>query len=321
LKKSAAGAIIFSDDAVELGAELVLEHGGLQADHGAAEHLRLQADLVRRQHDADRAERIGANHHEIGVDGLNRAHDRRVVRRARRIGLVVENLEAVCLGIRARAFAGVAGKFRVLGHERDGRGLRILRRGGLEKSLGERLLGRRAGRKHREVLRISELGVHVEREQADEGLALLHHDRHRRRDHVGRVAAEHEVGLVDIEQLGVDARHRRRIALVVVVHELDRTPEQPALGVGLFLPDLHAEERLLAVGGEGAGQRHPETDGDRLAGRRLGAGRSHRRRESGGREERGDNASAFQSCKHGVLQLVQVDQGFLTIPWLGASSE
>jgi len=36
------------------------------------------------------------------------------------------------------------------------------------------------------------------------------------RDHVGGVAAEHEVDLVDIEQLGIDARHRRRIALVIV---------------------------------------------------------------------------------------------------------
>ena len=58
------------------------------------------------------------------------------------------------------------------------------------------------------------------------------------------------------------------LALVIVIDELDRTPEQAALGVDLFFPDLHAEQRLLAVGGERTGERHGETDLDRLA---LGA--------------------------------------------------
>ena len=120
--------------------------------------------------------------------------------------------------------------------------------------------------------------VHVEREQADERLALLHHDRHRRRDHVGGVAADHEIDFVDVDQLGVDARHRRRIALVIVVNELDRTPEQAALGVDLLFPDLHAEQRLLAVGGERTGQRHAEADLDRLARLRLRGADEHQRR-------------------------------------------
>jgi hypothetical protein len=46
--------------------------------------------------------------------------------------------------------------------------------------------------------------------------------------------------------------------LIIVIDELDRPPEQTAFGVGLFLPNLHAEQRLLAVGGERTGQRHPE---------------------------------------------------------------
>src|SRR5260221_1051816 len=45
-----------------------------------------------------------------------------------------------------------------------------------------------------------------------------------------------------------------------VIDELDWTPEQAALGVDLLLPDLHAEQRLLAVGREPTGQRHGEAD-------------------------------------------------------------
>ena len=46
----------------------------------------------------------------------------------------------------------------------------------------------------------------------------------------GGVAADHEIDLVDVEQLGVDAGNRRGIGLVVVVDELDLAAEQPALG-------------------------------------------------------------------------------------------
>ncbi len=106
--------------------------------------------------------------------------------------------------------------------------------------------------------------VHIERKQADEGLTLLHDDRQGRRDHVGGVAADHEIDFVDVEQLGVDAGHRRRIALVIVVDELDRASEQSAFGVYFFFPDFHAQKRLLAVGGERTSLRHTEADLDRL---------------------------------------------------------
>ena len=61
-----------------------------------------------------------------------------------------------------------------------------------------------------------------------------------------------------------------RTVIVVVVSrvssaELDAT----AALVDLIFPDLHAEQRLLAVGGERAGQRHAEADLDGLAGLRL----------------------------------------------------
>jgi ATP dependent DNA ligase domain len=64
------------DPAVEHGAELRLERGRLHAHHGAADHLRLEADLVDGLHYADRIRRIGAHHHEIRIGGRNGAHDR-----------------------------------------------------------------------------------------------------------------------------------------------------------------------------------------------------------------------------------------------------
>ena len=48
---------------------------------------------------------------------------------------------------------------------------------------------------------------------------------------VGAVAGDDEIDLVDVEQLGVDARHGRRVGLVVVVDELDLAAEQAALRV------------------------------------------------------------------------------------------
>ena len=235
------------DDAVELGLELVLEHGRLQSDHGAAHHLRLQAELVGGQRQADRAQRIGADHHEIRIGRLDGADDRREVGRVRRIGLVVDALEAVLFHVGPGAVGGVVREVGVLGRDRDGLRLRILRGRDLEEALGEGFLRRRAGRQHREIFRIVKLAVGVEREQADEDLAPLHGDRNGRRHHIGRVAGDDEVDFVDVEQLGVDAGNGRRIGLVVVIHQLDLAAEQAAFGIDFFLPNLGAEQRLLAV--------------------------------------------------------------------------
>ncbi len=126
--------------------------------------------------------------------------------------------------------------------------LGILRGRDLEESLGEGRLRVGPRRDHGEELVVLELVVHIEPEQDDEQLALLHDDGHRRRRHVGGVGPEHQVDLVDVDELRVDAGNGGGIGLVVVVDELDLPPEEPALGVDLLLPDLHAEQRLLAVG-------------------------------------------------------------------------
>ena len=179
--------------------------------------------------------------------------------------------------------------------------LGILRRRDLEEAFGEGLLRRRARRQHREIFRIVEFAVGIEREQADEGLVLLHDDRNGRRHHVGRIGADDEVDFVDVEQLGVDARHRRRIGLIVVIDQLHRPAEQAALGVDFLFPDLGAEQRLLAVGGERAGQRHAEADLDRVLGlrRRRQRRRGEARRKQYGAEGAG-NAAAGYSSSHGV---------------------
>ena len=159
-------------------------------------------------------------------------------------------------------------------------------------------LGIRPVRDHREEPVVFELGVHTEPEQDDEQLLLLHDHRHggSRRD--GGIGADDQIDFVDVEQLGVDARHRRGLALVVVIDELDRAPEQAALGVDLLLPDLHAEQRLLAVRRQRAGQRHGEADLDRLARRAPAPWRA----PNGGRERRRrrtrQHAPPVQSSNH-----------------------
>jgi hypothetical protein len=122
-----------------------------------------------------------------------------------------------------------------------------------------------------------ERAVGGEREQADEGLAVLHGDRNRRRHHVGRIAADDQIDFVHVEKLGVDAGHGRRIALVVVVDEFDRTPQQSAGGIDVVLPDLHRNQGRFAVRGERSALRHGKTDGDRIGGaRRQGRGEGQR---------------------------------------------
>src|SRR2546429_190805 len=74
--------------------------------------------------------------------------------------------------------------------------------------------------------------------------------------HVGAVAADDQVDLVYVEQLGVDARYCRRIGLIVIIDELHGTAEQPAFGIGILFPNLLGEQRGLAVGRKPARPRH-----------------------------------------------------------------
>jgi hypothetical protein len=104
-------------------------------------------------------------------------------------------------------------------------------------------------------------------------LVVLHDHRHRRRYHVGGIGTEDQVDFVDGDELGVDAGHIRRVALVVIIDKLDRPPEQPALGVDVVAPKAKCNQKLLAVLRHAAGHGHAEADLDRLTGgsRRLRA--------------------------------------------------
>jgi hypothetical protein len=118
----------------------------------------------------------------------------------------------------------------------------------------------------------------------------------------GPVGNIEKFDFVDVEKLRVDLRHRGGFRLIVVVDELDGPAEQAALGVGFFLPDLGAEEGLLAIGRQRAGERHAEADFDRLAA--LRGSRRGSRGESGGDKSRADHAGNAAPCDaiiHGFL--------------------
>jgi hypothetical protein len=110
-------------------------------------------------------------------------------------------------------------------------------------------------------------------------------DRHRRHDQIGAIARNQQVDLVDVDQLRVDARHQRGIALVVVIDQLDRPAEQTALGIDLVFPNLESEQPGLANDGERTGQLHAEAN---LDGLRCARGRRVPREErrQGGCSER-----------------------------------
>jgi hypothetical protein len=70
--------------------------------------------------------------------------------------------------------------------------------------------------------------------------------------------------------------------------------EQAAFLVDLFLPDLQAEQRLLAVRRQWAGERHGKADLDRLARLRVRrTGQRHRRNRRAGQQ-----GQELQASKH-----------------------
>ena len=223
-----------------------------------------EADFADRTQDADRVGRIGGDVDQIRLGRLHRANDRREVDRGRRIGPVVDDVDPSRLGVLARAFRRLVLEFGVGGDDRDRLRLRVLRRRQIEPALGEGLHRLGAEGQHREVFRIMELVVGRQREQAEEQPVVRDRDRHRRHDKIGAVARNQQVDLVDVDQLRVDGRHQRRVALVVVIDQLDRPAEQAALGIDLVFPDLESEQPGLADDRKRAGQFHAEADLDRL---------------------------------------------------------
>jgi AcrR family transcriptional regulator len=122
------GEILAHDQAVRHGAELDLDRRHQQANHRAAHYLRRQPCLVGGADDADVVRRIGADIDYIRIAGPHRAHHRREIGCARRIALVIDDLEAVLLDFLAGAVGGALGELGVGGEHRDGLWLGFLYR-------------------------------------------------------------------------------------------------------------------------------------------------------------------------------------------------
>ena len=82
-------------------------------------------------------ERIGADHDDIGICRLDRAHHRGEVGGRRWVSLVVNDLESVLLGIRSRTLARVVGELRVRRHQRRGLRFRVLHSSDLKEAVGK----------------------------------------------------------------------------------------------------------------------------------------------------------------------------------------
>ena len=266
-------------DAVELFAQLLHERRVLHSDHCSTEQLGLQADFGCRPNEADGIGRVGRKQNHVGAGRLDGAHDRRVVDCRRRIAAVVHDFEIVLFRVLARADQHVVGELGVGADQRHGLRLRLERFGGREEVVRQHAFGIRTERCALEIARILELRIRAQREKHHDQLLALDDERHRRDDEVRRMAHQ-QVDLIDIDQLRVDAGYGRGVGLVVVVDELDRTAEQPALRVDLLGPDLLGHQMGLARGGEPAGERYAKADLDRLLRlrRKERAGQCHRRR-------------------------------------------
>ena len=273
------------DDAVQQRSEVLLNGSKLQPDHAATEELGLQANLARRLHDADRIRRVARDVNDLRTGRLDRAHDRRVVRRCRREGLVVDDVQAELLRVGARARGRVEREFVVRGDDRDRLRLGILRHRQVKEALRPVELRIGPRRHDLEVAVVLEFLVRRQSEQRREHQLLAHDDRHRRDDQVGAVARHHQVDLVDIEQLGVDAGDVRPLGRVVVIDELDRPAEQAALFVDVIAPDFHRDQRAFAGAGEAACQRHAEADLDRFRLRHCAGTRQRHKYKRGERSQ------------------------------------
>ena len=110
---------LHDDEAVKNRTKLRLDRRDQQSDHGAAEHFRLEPDLVRSPDNADCVRRIRGYEHDIGICGLNGAHGRCKIRGRRGIALVINDLETVSRSVLARAVCRGARELGVARQHRD----------------------------------------------------------------------------------------------------------------------------------------------------------------------------------------------------------
>src|SRR5262249_15283994 len=114
---------------------------------------------------------------------------------------------------------------------------------------------------------------------------------------------DNEVAFVQLDELRVNRRDRRRVGLVVIMDQLDLAAEEAAFGVGFLLPNLGAEQRLLAVGRQRTSQRHAEADLDGVAALRTGGDNTSCPRNPSGSDSSVTRAPG-DATSHGFLQKV-----------------
>jgi hypothetical protein len=167
-----------------------------------------------------------------------------------------------------------------------------------------------------------EMPVHIDGEEAERYLSMLHQHRYGRRHEIRAVGADDEIDLVDVDELRIDAGHVRRIALVVIEDELDRPPHHAALGIDVVAPDLQAEQKLLAVGRRAAGEVVAEADADRVRrARRQGKRQQDQSGERGmGEAQQGSSPQLGSAARTGLASVptasavaVTMSPGFMKI--------
>src|SRR5437762_2303402 len=118
----------------------------------------------------------------------------------------------------------------------------------------------RPSRNHHEILRVVELRIDSERHEAEKESPAFHDQRHRWRDGIVTVAADHDIDLLNIEEALVNVSYKFGVRLIVEADELHRPAEEFAVCIDVLLPDLVGESGRLAVRCESA--REGETISD-----------------------------------------------------------
>src|SRR5262249_13603240 len=141
-------------------------------------------------------------------------------------------------------------------------GLRVLLRRDLEETFSESQVRLWPGRNHHEVLRVVNLRVDRERHEAEEKFPTFHDQRHCWCHGVISVAADHDIDLLDVEQMLVNAGDELGVRLIVDADELHRPAEELTVGIDVLLPDLVGESSCLAVRCESARERQTISDSE-----------------------------------------------------------
>ena len=198
--------VLVVDHAIEHRAELRLEHRCRQTIQDAADDLRFESDLADRAQHADGINWVGADEEDIRIRRLRGAHDRGEVGRVERIAAVMDDLQPGLFDVLVDTIGNEPRRLAVGSDDGNGLGLRALLGCDLEKALAVSRLRVGSCRMHGEVARIFEFSVEPDAEHGNKQLVLLHHDGNGGGGDIGAIARDYEVDLVDIEELGVDAR-------------------------------------------------------------------------------------------------------------------